>query len=431
MCDLKEINALKIIESIDGNEIKNSDKFDYAKFLNLRGLIFYENGYHSKSLSNLNLASINFKEISQDPFDPFLINNRLDESLGMSLYCTNVEESKNQILELISMSQLLNNDFLIIKGFLTLSNFYANVGNFRQGFAIARFTWDLAKKKKFDSEFLISRLVYTYVVYQEMKKETALKDEVLLKINMENNDYFKNKIKEYEDQLTETMKISKKSCETSHKEENEVNSNINNNNKQTKFNLYKHPLHLSQVFYCYGDYFFQTRRFCKGLFFIDKAIEILEKNNHQDLHLVLYYVKKWTVLNNMGREASGDYLIENTQKIINKLYGSDSFKNLEYLRFLQMNSSKMNPPRQDIVNEIIKKTKRINDLEDINSLLSKFYNIQSLVNCKAGVPEIIEIYREFNKLEKKIFNNKPSELRADMKASLIIGGFRSVLKVKD
>lgn len=422
---------MKIIESIDGKEIKNLDQFDYAKFLNLRGLIFYENGYNSIALTNFNLAAINFKELTQDPFDPFLINNKFDEILGKSLFCSNFEESKNEILELISMSQLLNNDFLVIKGFLTLSNFYAVVGNYRQGFAIARYAWDLSKKKNFKSDFVVSRIIYTYMLYNELQKKTALKDEVFLKVNSENNDFIKNQFKELEEQLKLKRKPSQKASESSEKAEKEEENNSKNDDKQKEFNLYKHPLHLAQILYLYGDYFYQTRSLYKSLFFLDKAIEILEKNNYQELHLVLYYVKKWVVLNHMGREATADHLMEHTQKLINKLYGPDSLKNLEYLRFVQINSSNTQPPRQDIVNEIIKKTQKVNDVENVNSFLTKFFNVLSLVNSKAGVPEIIEIYKEFDKLEKKIFGNKQTDLGADVKTNLILRRLRAVLKVKN
>jgi len=417
------LNAIKIIEIVDNKDIKNMDKFDYAKFLNLKGVILYENGYHSKALNYFNLASINFKEISQDPYDPFLINNKFDEILGTSFFCSNFNETKNEILELISMSQLLNNDYLIIKGFLTLSSFYCNVGNFRHGFGIVKYTLDLVKNKNFKSDFIMNRLIYLYVLCYAVQKKSFSKDEIFSKINNENNDLMKNQLKE----LKENLKLNKKIS-------NFINENDDKNkesNEFKEFNLYQHPLHIAQVLYCYGDKLFKMREMYKGLFFIDKAIEHLEKNNYHDIHLVLYYVKKWVILSNMGREATAEHLIEHTQKLINKLYGYDSLMSLEYLRYLQINSSNVEPPRTDIINEIIKKTKRVNDVDNANSLVTKFFNILSLANARSGYPEIMEIYKEFDQLEKKIFDNKPTEMRADIKTNFVMLRLTAILRMDE
>lgn len=414
-----DLHAIKMIESIDINEVKEFDKLDYAKFLNLRGVIFYENGYISKALSNFNLAAINFKELSQDPYDPFIINNKFDEILGTSFFCNNLFETKNEIFELISMSQLLNNDFLIIKGFFILSSFYCNIGDFRYGFGLTKYTWDLAKKKKFHSDFIMNRLVYLYTLYIHINRNTILKDEIFSKINTENNDIVKNKLKE----LSFNLEISKK-LTINNKSEHDSNPNtkeksndngIEDTNKESS--LFQNPLHVSQVFYCISDTFLKKRELYKSLFFIEKAIEHLEKNNYIEIHLVFYYIKKWSILNEMGRESIAEHLIGQTQKLINKMYGSDSMKNLEYLRYLQITSSHVNPPRLDIIDEIIKKTKRVNDVDNVNSFKTKFYNICSLAIANGNYVEIKEIYDEFKRLEKMIFENKISEMGADIKTN--------------
>jgi len=420
----KELNAIKVMESIDSKEIKHSEnKLDYAKFLNLRGLIYYENGYNSKAISNFSLATINFKELSQDPFDPFLINNRFDEIVGTCLFSNNLEKLKIEILELISMSQLLNNDYLIIKGFISLANIYTQAGNFRQGYYIAKYAWDFAKKKNFHSDFLIGKLIYLYMINIQFVKNTVWKDDVFKKINSENNDLIKNKFKDLEEELKLNININKDSKE----------DNKNNNNKQEEklTNVFQHPIHISQSLYFCSDYFYRQRNLYKSLFLLERAIETLEKHNYQDIHLVLYYIKKWVILNDMGRESVAEHLVEYSQKLINLIYSSDSIKNLDYLRFIQINSSLLEPPRQDIVEEIIRKTKRVNEVDNINNLLNRYYNIISLINIKSGVPELIDIYKEFDRLEKEIFCGKVSELRTDLKWTLILSRLGSVLKAKN
>ena len=136
----KETNAIKIIQKIDNKEIKFINKLDYAKFLNLKGYIYMENGYNSKALTNFNLGSLNFKEISQDPYDPFLINNMYDEIIGNILYIENFEEAKDKLVDLISVSLLLDNNYLIFKGYTCLTNIYNISGNYRRAFILAKYT---------------------------------------------------------------------------------------------------------------------------------------------------------------------------------------------------------------------------------------------------------------------------------------------------
>jgi len=429
--DTRELNAIKIIESIDGNEIKNCDKLDYAKFLNLRGLIYMENGYNSKALTNFNLANINFKEVSQDPFDPYLINNKYDQIVGMCLFTDNFYELKNELLELISMSQLLNIDYLIIKGFVSLSNFYGYSGNFRHSFNFSRYAWELIKKKNFNSNLLINKMLYLSILNIELSRNTVWKDEIFKKINSENNSIIKQTFDDVHNFLiVNQLKTQNPHVDKTDKEKNNNKNSEEEKEKMDKTNVYRNPIHVSQILYFYGDYFFSTRSLYKGLYFTEKAIEYLEKNNYFDLHLILYYIKKWVILSHMGREDTAEYIIEYSQKLINQYYSPDSLKNLEYLRYVQIYSATCDPPRIDIVNEIIKKTKKVQEVDNVNSLLTKFYNILSLLNCRAGVPELIEIYKEFDKLEKLIFDNKITELRTDLKWMLRMSRMSSIMKIK-
>jgi len=432
ICQTKELSAIKVMESIDSREIKTSNyMLDYAKFLNLRGLIYYENGYNAKAITNFNLASISFKELSQDPFDPYLINNRYDEIVGICLFSNKIDDLKNEILELISKSQLLNNNFLIIKGFLSLANIYTIAGNFRQGYQIANYTWNLAKKKKFHSDFLIGRIIYLYMINIQLNKNTIFKDEVFQKINSENNDLLKNYFIQLEDKLKLNTDRDSKEKDMNNQENEPQNKNENMNSNEKLTNIFQHPLYISQALYFSSDYFYSKRKLYKSLFLIEKAIEYLEKNNFNDVHLILYYVKKWIILNQMGREATSEYIVEYTQKLISQFYNSDSTKNLEYLRYIQINSSTLEPPRQDIVNEIASKTKRVNELNNVNGLLNRYFNIISLINIKSGIPELIDRYTEFDELEKEIFSGKISELRTDLKWTLIFSKLGNVLKAKN
>lgn len=401
------------------------DKLDYAKFLNLRGLIYFENGYNSKALNSYNLAGVNFKEISEDPFDPFTINNKYDEILGMCYFSDNFEILKNDILDLIAMSLLLGNDYLIIKGFYSLASLHNLAGNFRHAFIFAKHTLELAKKKNFHSDFLVNRLIYIYLLNNEKNMKSLKKDLIIKKIDSENDNIITKKLHQMEQSLD--FKNQDQSINQTTEE-----ININNLSKEKEvvenINIFRNPLHTSMIFYLFSDLSFSERNLQKGLYFIERSIENMEKNELNELHLILFYIKKWIILSNMGREANSEYLIEFSQKLINLLYHTDSLKNLEYLRYIQTNSSALDPPRQDLVNEIIKKTRKVNDVNNINSLLQKYYNLISLINSKGGVPEIIEIYREFDVLEKQIFENKESELRRDLKDNLIFSNLKSVLK---
>ena len=407
----KEIDAMKLIEKINFNDLEKEEKFDFAKSLNLRGFIYLENGYNSKAINYFKLAEINFKEISEDPFDPFILNNKLDEIVGMIYFTNNFEELRHLILNIISQAKLLDNEFLYFKGLLSLVHLHNFSGNLRHAYTLADYSLKLAEKKNFTDNFIISKLLYIYISNISYKKN-FLKDNYIKKINKECRNIIIEKINEY----TEI-----KNGNNLNKYSNNENNKENKDNKENniKLNGYNNQNIIALIFYKYSNFNFYKGNLDQSLFFIENAIYHLESNNLKEINLVLFYIKKWLILSNMGRESTSEYLVEYTQKLINKFYTSDSLKNLEYLRYIQITSSIICPPRDEIVNEIIKKTKKVNEIGNINNLLQKYFNIISMINVGTDFLLLVENYKEFNNLQNEIFQGKHNELRKDINDTLL------------
>jgi hypothetical protein len=429
----KEIDAMKLIEKItfndldkekvneNENENEEAGKFDYAKSLNLRGLIYLENGYNSKAINYFKLAEINFKEISEDPFDPFILNNKLDEIVAMIFFTNNFEELRNLTLNIISQAKLLDNDFLYFKGLLSLVHLHNFSGNIRHAYTLADYSLKLAEKKNFTDNFIISKLLYIYISNISFNKKIYSKNNYIKKINKECGNIIIEKINEF--------KEIKKDNENSNKNKNSENLNKNNPKDDIiKLNGYNNNNLIALIFYKFSDFYFLNGKLAQSLFFIENAISHLEQKNLKEINLVNFYIKKWAILSYMGRENTSEYLIEFTQKLINKFYTSDSLKNLEYLRFIQITSSILSPPRDEIVNEIIKKTKKVNDIGNINNLLQKYFNIISTINIGANIPDLVENYKEFNYLQNEIFQGKHNELRKDIKDTVMLSGLGKILR---
>ena len=164
---------------------------------------------------------------------------------------------------------------------------------------------------------------------------------------------------------------------------------------------------------------------------INEAIDLLEENNYTENHLALLYLKKWSFENIIGREATSNYYLDESQKIIKNAYMSDSIKNIEFLRALIINSLNIYPPKTDIALEILRKTKNVSEEVNCNSVLQKFFNIVvNIRNNQSNVSEIFNLYEDFLANNSKYFS-KDSEVSFDLKDILKSSKLGFVYKNKE
>lgn len=372
--------------SVALNQHENSSKnklnsIELAKIYNLKGSILLENGYFTKSNKYFKLATNIFSNILKNDFHPLLINNHYDEIYSNMYSFGDFEIIKNSILELIAKSQMLENSYLIFKGYVYLALIFMQTGNTRSAIAFSKYAFKQlpsTQRKELISNAITLKCLSIYIASNS---------------KIEKDKFYLNFEKELKDS---------------------INKNKRKNENENKLSLIELELFSFKV-YQETVFTFNLNTLYSRLDKINSAIKILEENNMRNNNLALLYLKKWSFEIFFGREATAKYYLDESQKIINSTYSLDSFKNIEFLRSMIINSLNIHPPKIDLALEILRKTKKVADELNCNALQQKFFIIAvSLRSGQSGVAEIFNLYEDFLNSASKYFKND-SEILFDIK----------------
>ena len=372
--------------SIDKKEFEENIDSEYLKFLNLKGIILLENGYFTKSTKYFNLCNTHLNRICNNTFHPLYLNNKLDELYSQMYSSSNFLKLKENLLKSIAKSTLIENDYLVFKGYVYLSLIYMNSGNHRASKAIIDYAYsklNSSNKKQIMNNHIFNKLISLYI--------STLK-------NFKNDKILKSFEK---DILAQNSKA--------------INEGKENNKNKIPFSELEY---YAMKAYYETQYSINMNTLNNSLEKINQTIDLLEKNDYEENLLALLYLKKWAFENIIGREATSNYYLDESQRIIKNCYLPDSIKNIEFLRATMINSINIYPPKTDIAFEILRKTKKVTEEVNCNSVLHKFFNIVINVrNNQSNISEIFNLYEDFLTNNSKYFS-KDSEVSFDLKEIL-------------
>jgi hypothetical protein len=373
-------------ESIKTEEFEENLDSEYLKFLNLKGMILLENGYFTQSNKYFNLCSSHFNRVCKNSFHPLFLNNKLDEIYSQMYSSSNFMKLKENLLKTIAKSILIENDYLVFKGYVYLSQININSGNHRASKAIIDFAY--SKLNSSNKNLIMDNHIFYKSINLYILTLKNFKNDKILK-NFENHILAQNS-KEFK--------------------EGKANNNIKVQYSELEY--------LANKAYYESQYSIDVNKINTSLKKINETIELLEKNDYEENLLAFLYLKKWAFENIIGREAISNFFIDESQRIIKNCYMADSIKNIEFLRALIINSININPPKIDIAFEILRKTKKLTEEVNCNSVLHKFFNIVINVrNNQSNVSEIFNLYEDFLANNSKYFS-KDSEVSFDLKEIL-------------
>jgi len=391
----KNQNEEKINDSKTDNNIARSE-LDIAKIYNLKGLILLENGYFTKSQKYFKNASSLFSEsLNNNTFHPLYLNNHYDEIYSNIYSSPDFDSLKNNLLEIIAKSKLIKNSYLIFKGYTYLALIHMHSGNQRSAKALAKF--GISQLTNEQRKQVISNIITLkcLLLYINTNKQKIKNDKIVLN---------------YEKELKQNLNFNNvKNKLDSEKQEDK--DNLNKLSSQILLELFANKA------YKETELSLSFNTLYKNLEKINDGIKYLEENNYNDNFLAMLYLKKWSIEILLGREATANLYLDESQKIINTSYGVDSFKNIEFLRSLIINSLNIYPPKIDIAKEILRKTRKITDEVNCNSLQQKFFNIAFNLRTQTGVSEVFNLYEDILNTNSKYFK-KDSEVIFDIKDML-------------
>lgn len=415
--DSEDANQSKPISNL--NDIStDKNELELAKLYNLKGLILIENGYFTRSQKYFKNASALFSNCLSNQLHPLLINNQYDD-LYSNAYSTNDFESlKNNILELIAKSKLIENNYLVFKGYTYLSMLFAHCGNHRSAKALVKYSLNQLPKtlrKEFISNAIMLKCLLLYV---QMNK------------NFKKDKFYQS----YEKQLIAALATADSVSSVNHSKQNITESiadakNISNitDNKvksQIELEIFANKSYQEAEFsLSFNTLFFSMEK-------LNSAIKHLESCNYRGSNLALLYLKKWAIEILSGREATASFYLDESQRIINSSYSPDSYKNIEFLRSMIINSLNVYPPKVELAKEILRKTKKITDEVNCNSLQQKFLNIAVNLRTQTGVSEIFNLYEDILNTNYKYFK-KDTEIMFDIKDMLKSSRLGFVYKNKE
>ena len=280
---------------------------------------------------------------------------------------------------------MIENTYLIFKGYTYLSLLHFHSGNHRSAKALAKYALqnlDKNERKNLISDSIILKNILIYINTRYASGKNINKDKHFL--NFEKDlDYHLESLK------------------------------INDAENLSKPNLLKMELYASKL-YQEAEFSLNMNSLFYTLEKINKGINYLEENKYRNNYLAHLYLKKWAIEIFLGREATSSYYLEESQKIINSCYSVDSFKNIDFLRNLIVNALNIYPPKIDLAKEILRKTKKVTEEINCNSLQQKFYNIAVSLRTHTGVAEVFNLYEDILNTNRKYFN-KDSELIFELK----------------
>lgn len=379
--------------------LPNKDQLEVAKIYNLKGLILLENGYFTKSQKYFKNASGIFADtLSNNPFHPLVLNNQYDELYSNAYLTSDFEALKNSLLELIARSQMIENSYMVFKGFTYLSLLFAHSGNHRGAKALAKYSLNQlpsALRREMISNAITLKCLLLYVNTNK---------------NLKKDKFYASCEKELKNSLLAISAKREKKFIANTNNENNVN-NVKQLSSQIELEL------LAYKTYQEAEFSLNFNTLYLSLDKLNSGIKNLEENNYRDSHMAMLYLKKWAIEILLGREATAGHYLDESQKIINSSYSVDSYKNIEFLRSMIINALNVYPPKIDLAREILRKTKKITEEVNCNSLQQKFLNIAVNLRTQTGVSEIFNLYEDILNTNAKYFK-KDSEIMFDIKDML-------------
>lgn len=377
--------------------IANKNQLEIAKIYNLKGLILLENGYFTRSQKYFKNAAALFSDsLNNNPFHPLVLNNQYDDLYSNAYSTSDFESLKNSLLELIAKSQMIENSYLVFKGYTYLSLLFAHSGNHRSAKALAKYCLNQlpsALRREMITNTITLKCLLLYVSSNK---------------NIKKDRFYASCEKELKNSLSTLVKN-----ENNYTKDKNIN-NVDNEKKvssQIELELYAFKtLQEAEFSLNFNTLYFNLEK-------LNNGIKLLNESNYRDSHLALLYLRKWAMEILLGREATAGHYLEESQKIINSSYNVDSYKNIEFLRSMIINALNIYPPKIDLAREILRKTKKITEEVNCNSLQQKFLNIAVNLRTQTGVSEIFNLYEDILNTNSKYFK-KDSEIMFDIKDML-------------
>jgi hypothetical protein len=149
-------------------------------------LINYETG-NIKESQNAITNLISLLEKNYSVLDPLIISSRMDNILITIKTAKNLSNFKNLAIEELAKSQLIGNQYLITKGYLTLANVYNMNYNYITASALHSIAIDHFCKNRLKSETLFYQIIKQTNLINKSKiikliKDPPIKNEKILKL---------------------------------------------------------------------------------------------------------------------------------------------------------------------------------------------------------------------------------------------------------
>jgi tetratricopeptide (TPR) repeat protein len=267
--DLKNFDFISAKSNIDKIEIDKLTPEDKAMMYKIKSQIYIETGNIKEAISFNNKSLHHFeKKLSQ--LDPILISTKLDNIEANLNLTNNISALRDTLTDEIAKAELINNKYLVTKGYNLLSNVCLKAGYDNTSLMLQKRTIHLYNQNKLNDEVLLMKIFTNGVIDTDSRSQG-------IKVTNPNIKYI------------------------------------------LRFN---NLLNISE-----GSLY-------KNLQEVDSLINDLVKDNRSDVLLAKCYFMKFLIYENMKRDQVSDCYLEQAYDVLNKSYSPDSMVHNNFMNFV-------------------------------------------------------------------------------------------------
>lgn len=383
-------NVTEIYESLKKNNKFNSKLLDFINLNNISStkptdavlynfsLIKYDikNGYFKKALVGINNSLEILDESKVSSYDPLAIALRLDKSFLEAHFVDNYSKLYNSIMKEIVNGYVIDDPSIIVSGYMYLIKFFYYFNFFYDIPAIHHLTYEISNKNKINNTYVNDALMKFYIL----------------------DKFKKGKVKKF---------ISKHS----------------NPSKMSVLADLRDKIEVLQV---------NPQKYFDLLQQLDRTIQYYLTNYPNDPSLWQFYVKRWVIETQMGRESTAEHNLELAKNFINdKLSSSESYAHHEFNRDSVYEC--FSYQNYFLASDFMKKNiaGKYSGKHHYLSLIFKCMNLPILVNIKAEARNVFDKLEDFNKAHDKYFTPDNMEFKNSTMEYLKSMGYKSVIDALD
>jgi hypothetical protein len=366
----KKIDS-KLLDGINLKNISSSRPTD-AVLYNL-SLIKYDmkNGYFQKALGGINNSLEILQESKISSYDPLAIALRLDKSFIEAHSVDNYSTLYNNIMKEIVNGYIINDPSIIVSGYMYLIKFFFYFNFYYQIPALFHLTYEVSNKNRINNVYVNDALMNSYILDQ----------------------FKKGKVQKFISKHSNPAKMS-------------VLADL-----RKKIEIYE----------------VDPKKYYDLLQQLDRTIQYYLSNYPNDPSIWQFYVKRWVIETQIGREATAEHNLEQAKNfILEKLSAADSYVFNEFNRdsVYECFSYQNYFLASDFVKKNIKSTGKNNYL----NLIYKCFNLPILANLKAEPREVIDKMDDFTRAHDKYFPPDVKDFKNSTMEYLKSMGYNSVIE---